>query len=355
MKTFLRCVLPAAALLALAPPALAQTASPTSTDLAARRELLRRAQEAANVGHHAEALDLAQRAASINMTTSVRMFLGQEHRALGQLAEAMGDADTCVHEAERDPNLAQRSAILSSCRALVAELAPRIGRLTVHVDPPVEGLHVRVGTAELNPAFYGLPYFVTPGAVVVEATAPGREPFRATVDVAPGATGDMTVAMNSRTTAPPPTDQPTEIARSTAPPGPNAPRRITLTQRGGHGPPVPAIIGMGAGVVSLGASLLFFVLRNSAEGTYEHQQCTTVDGVWHCFGDQPALQQLSGVRTLNTVTDVTLVAGAGLAVAGIAWWAIDGALHRSESRPPVASLQVVPTAGGIVLGFGGAL
>ncbi|MEI8256154.1 MAG: hypothetical protein WCJ30_10835, partial [Deltaproteobacteria bacterium] len=106
-------------------------------EVAARRNLLEQAQAARVAGDHARALDLANRAGRLQMSTSLRMFLAEEQQAVGQFSGALGTAELCVREAERDPALRNRDAILARCNELRAALRPRVGFVTVTVPEPV--------------------------------------------------------------------------------------------------------------------------------------------------------------------------------------------------------------------------
>src|SRR5215470_10337035 len=93
-----------------------------AASLATRRVLIERAQAARTGNDHAAALDLAQRAAQIAMTPSLRLFIAQEQNALGRLAEAFGNADLCMREAERDESVRNRGVVAATCRALASAL-----------------------------------------------------------------------------------------------------------------------------------------------------------------------------------------------------------------------------------------
>jgi hypothetical protein len=108
--------------------ALAQV---TDTELAARRTLIDQASAARAANNPQQALDLAQRAGRIQMTPSLRMFIAETLAAMGNHAEAMGAADRCAQEADRDTAASNRAQILASCRAVATNARTHVGYVTV--------------------------------------------------------------------------------------------------------------------------------------------------------------------------------------------------------------------------------
>jgi hypothetical protein len=171
-------------------------AAQNEVDVAARSDLLRQAQAAREAGRHDEALDLAGRAGRIEMTVSVRRFLAEEYLAVGRLAEALGSAQLCVRDGEREPASRGHDAMLAACRSLVEQVGPRVGRVTVRVPtPPPTGLHVTVNGAPLSDVYWGIGYIVTPGIVTVEASAPGYQTFTSRIEVNATAPASVDVAL----------------------------------------------------------------------------------------------------------------------------------------------------------------
>src|SRR5438105_823884 len=108
----------------------------SDADMAARRLLLEQAQQARTGGDHTRALDLASRAGRISMTASVRRFIAEEENSLGRYASALGSAELCVHDAEREPASRNRDAVASGCRTLASQLRGRVGHIVVRVPTP---------------------------------------------------------------------------------------------------------------------------------------------------------------------------------------------------------------------------
>lgn len=162
----------------------------------ARRQLITQAEAAHEAGQHAQALEFGRRAASIEKTTSLLYFLAREQEEVGALAEGYASAELCKVEAERDQNLHNRDAILQECRQIATRIQGRIGHVVISVSERVPGMKIRVAGQDFNEALLGVPFVVTPGSVAVEATAPGRRPYNATVNVSEGQTADVAVVLS---------------------------------------------------------------------------------------------------------------------------------------------------------------
>jgi len=167
--------LPAAlALLVLTRTPLAQAQQ--SPDEVARIELLRQAEQARDAGDHARSLELATRAGRLRMTPSLQLLIAQESDRLGRAVDAYGSALACQHAAEVDATLRNRESILGTCRALAETLRARVASVRVRFVTTPPGLVLRVAGAEVSAATHDLPRVVAPGAVSVEAEAPGYLP-----------------------------------------------------------------------------------------------------------------------------------------------------------------------------------
>jgi hypothetical protein len=57
-------------------------------------------------------------------------------------------------------------------------LEPLLSKLTVNVSKPLDGLKITRGGEEIFPAAWGRPIPIDPGKIVVEATAPGKKPWK---------------------------------------------------------------------------------------------------------------------------------------------------------------------------------
>ena len=160
-----------------------------------RRQLIADAEKAHNAGDHARALSLAQRASALEATPSLHYFIAREEEETGALADGYGTAQQCELEAQHDPQLRGRDEILKKCREIESRLKERVGYVVVDVKDRPTGLRVKLSGQDLNEAALGIPYVITPGTVVVEATAPAHSPYRIEIAVPEGKTVNVSVTL----------------------------------------------------------------------------------------------------------------------------------------------------------------
>jgi hypothetical protein len=302
----------------------------------ARLDLIAQAEAAATAGDHAQALRFAERAAQLHVTPTLQYFLAREHLALDHPVEALGYSRACARAAEADLALRNRDVVLEACRAIVASTERRVGRITVQVpSPALPGLAVRVQQVELPATLYGVPYPVVPGAVVVEASAPGRLPFRREVQVTASETSSVDVHLDA---APVVVATPIVVApRVRAAPPVEAPSRGV-----GVGPWIVA--GTGAAVMVLGGVFYGRALneRSDRDAACDHGVDCRPEAQTH---DERYASYL-------TATNIALGVGAA-AVAGGATWFLVSRLSRREAQHAALRWNVSPSASGLTLGLGG--
>ncbi len=319
-------LIPAAVLLAR--PALAQD----EATLASRRVLLDQAEQARTAGDHTRALDLARRAGTIQMTPSVRLFVAEEQSQLGELAGALVSAEACIRETPRTANVSNADVIVQRCREIGASVRARIGYVTVRVPgAPPEGLHVRVAGSELATALIGAPFVVNPGNVSVDATADGMQPFHQEVTVGAGATVDVSVAFVRTPDAPTMTAPATPHVSLPAPPP--ASERAPQPRGVSAGP----FVVMGIGALSVGATVLFYLLRNDAISG-----CPSNGQMLVCR-DTPAFNRAQSAGLYNALTNAGIVTSGVAFGVGLVWLIVD----RATAQPPrqSGSWHVRPSIG----------
>lgn len=294
---------------------------------AARRELLDQATAAARSGQHEQAVELAVRASRIQMSLSLRVFFAEEYTVLGNHAAAYGSSVACLSEASRDASTPNRALIVERCRALLASSRTHVVVLTVHPPAGIPAqLSVRVNDAPLPVEFYGLPYFVTEGAIVVEARAPGRQAFRWEQSLRGGSEARVDLAMPADGSAPAPVSS-SRRARS------------SRSSRGVNGGAV-ALIALG-GALELGAvafAALYFDARSACPfdpADARDVLCATQDAADRA--DRTGLWVGLGWGSFATGL---LAAGAGL-----------GWLLGSRAGAPRAPVEMQPVLGGGATGL----
>jgi hypothetical protein len=348
------------------------TPQPTEAEIAARRGLLEQAQQARTTRDFARALDLAQRAGRIQMTPSLRLFLAEVLSAMGNHAGAVGTADLCIRETDRDTAARNREQILSNCRAIMAASRQRVGYVNVTLGaqtPPQTA--VAIDGAALNEALLGVPYVVNAGSVTVTGTFAGSAAFSQTETVAAGSTVNIevrvtppaaatasatsanttstasaagtgastagttgtSVTTNSQTTGTGALNAGASTGNGTTS-GQALPPIVPPPNRGGV--PVGAVAVMGVGALSLGTSLVFFLLRNSAL-----TGCEIANDTVTC-NDAEAAARVPTARTYAVVSMATLGVGAAAVVGGGVWLAV-GMAARGRASASINRITVMPT------------
>jgi hypothetical protein len=280
-------------------------------ELASRRMMLQQALEARERGEHAQALDLAQRAGKIKMTASVRRFLAEEQESLGRFAEALGSAETCVQEAQKEQGW-NAEAVFRGCDELVKKLRPKVAEIVIKPEKTFDGLVVTVGGLVVSDALYGVPYIVTPGEITIEATSPNHEPFRTTVKVE--ARQQIEV--------------PIHLVELPPPPPPKPETKVVVVERSRS--PVGFVLA-GSGAVILVAAT---ILGIASQLTYDDLKAKCMAPARCAPSFAYSRQDL--INTLDTTANVALVVGAVTTITGV----ILALTLKTGPKTPVASNAV---------------
>jgi len=319
--------------------ASAQT-SPDET----RRELLRQAQEASDAGDPAQAVSLAERAGEIRMHPSLRYFIAEQQKKLGEVANSLNSAKLCVLEATQAKQLKNRAEILRRCNNFLAEPQKSVARVVISFAHPVPPqTEVRVGEQPVPELMYGRPFFLNAGQVRIQAEAPGYVPFKRELVLLAGEEVAVSVSMAEISR------KPEVIALAEPTPNQLPPSELVVSSsvpKSSGGSTGPYVL-LGAGAASLGASVLFLTLRNSQVHKLEAQCADSI------CPDIPAVHSLqTSASRYNLWTNVALGVGCA-AVAGGALWLI---LEKTRSSPTAAraTLQVTPTQAGAQVAIAGA-
>jgi serine/threonine-protein kinase len=173
---------------------------------------------------------------------------GKTATALVELHDALAAA---VRDGRADREKLARESILS--------LESEVPKITVDVPSStrLDGLEVKLDDMNLAPAAWGVAAPVDPGAHVVRATVPGRQPWTAVVSVAAGERKSISVPPLA-TEAPPPDAVgglvlPVPTAPAEAPPGPRGSRANPIFWGALAVTTASALTGIVAGVMALDA------------------------------------------------------------------------------------------------------
>jgi hypothetical protein len=319
-----------------------------STEASARRALVEQAEQESDAGNHARAIDLAMQAGQIRMSPSLRLLIAEEQLAAGQLGAAFVSARSCAREAERDATIANRGAIVRRCHEISDGLRQRGGFVIVNLaGAPPPDLHVQVDGVDIDANMLGAPVLVRPGPVRIDARARGIPGVQRSVSVTQGDTVTVDVALQRMPTAAV-GGGPFDTNESSVAFVPSTASRDLLAPPMHRRTSVGPYLLMGGGALSIGASILFFELRQVAVGN-----CTLEPHTIACPTEADAARA-QGAYTYQTLSAASLGIGVAAIVGGIVWLAID---RRSPDRTPPrrASIDFVSTPQGALLGVHGAL
>ncbi len=278
-------------------------------------------------GDWAGALSLFQQVASVKLTPQVRFHIGLCEEHLGRLAAALGDYEIAAHEAD-EAKVAEVSAQVAARRD---DLQARIPKLTIVRGSGAEYATLSLDGVSLGSSSIGIKLPLDPGPHTVEARAAGFKPFSVSFEVAEKEAKQVEVKLERLPVAPaPPEDRTAPRTFGTAEPAKPAASTSNV---------LPYVVG-GAGVASLGASAIFFVLRQNAIHTLD-SQCVLPPGN-SCPPEAEATYERG--KTYNLLADVTLGVGIiGVGVGTVLWF-------TQKKSPSAPAVGVAPMAARTPLG-----
>lgn len=165
-----------AALSFLAPSAAGQS----QTGVALAETLYQQARDLMSEGRYDEACPKLAESYRLDPATGTLLNLASCHENQGKLASAWFEYLDAVTMARRDG----RADRVSFAQGRLSEIEPKLSRLTVVVPSTVDypGLELEIDGARVGLAARGVPTPVDPGTHVIEARAPGRQPYKESVD-----------------------------------------------------------------------------------------------------------------------------------------------------------------------------
>jgi len=143
-------------------------AAPNDLQLRAARQEFARAEQDEDAGRWQGALDRLRHVAEVKHTAGVQYHIAlcQEH--LGQLVAALAAYTAAATQAQAE----SAQDVLRLVGKRLAELDPRVPRLTIHVVPQVPDATMTLDGAEVSPALIGTSMPVDPGPHRIETRAP---------------------------------------------------------------------------------------------------------------------------------------------------------------------------------------
>lgn len=309
----------AAACLAVAVPAAAQSASDKET----ARSLMDQGNDLRDKGDLKGALERFKGANAIMHVPTTALEVAKTQVALGRLVEARDTLAQIISSVPTPREPAQFRAARAAAQKLDASLDPRVPTVTVRVDGAPEGAAVSlsVNGVAVPAAVLGLPRRLDPGHHVLVATTTTQE-GRAEIDVTEGEKKDVAITLATvAKPTPPPVAPP--------PPEPEAPPPAPGTHRSYALPVVLFGIG-GASLIAGGITGAMVLARQS-------------DLAAACPGHvcpPSEYGSLDGANALATVSTVTFIVGG----VGVAAGVVALLVGKSSSAPP-ASAHVEPWFG----------
>ncbi|MEZ4441955.1 MAG: tetratricopeptide repeat protein [Polyangiaceae bacterium] len=221
----------------------------------------------------------------------------------------------------------------AAARQRADALEPRLTRLRLTPQQPAPGLVVMRNGVPVGSPQWGTPVPVDPGPYVIEAQAPGKQPYRVEIDVR--GEGQLIEA-----TVPPLLDAPAGATPSgpgiaPPPPAPDA----TTSDTGVSGTTIAGITVTAVGAVGLGVGAAFGLIAMSKKNRVDElcpdeRRCTT-EGI--AINDQ--------ARTAGHVSTATFIAGGALAATGLVLWLAFPSETSGSGANGRLRLAVAPLAG----------
>ena len=291
--------------------------------LVAARELFREATEDVDAGRFEVALEKFKRVAAVKETAAVRFNIGRCEESLGRSGTALADFELAEREARGDAKGGDEIARLAHEHA--ATVRPKVPRLSLVVPQhPPEGLSVSLDGGRLSPGTLGVPLPLDPGPHSVDATAPGRPPFHAQVELQPGDTKQVQLAMGDASPA-------------------EAPERPSS----GGGRRTAGYVVMGGGVALGAAAIVFLVMHNSAVNDL-NDACPNAK----CTGITANSTQANELR--DTQSRARLDQGLAIGFGAASVVAVGVGAYLAFSKPssaPAPSAWIAPSAPGAPAGL----
>ena len=305
-------------------------------DEAAAEVLFNQATEAANAGRLDEACPKFAEAQRLDPTAGTLLNLGKCEEQRSNLATAYGAYVAAAARARQDQDTKGREA---RARDAASKLEPRLSMLVISVPPKnrAEGMEIRRNGKVVGEGQWGARIPMDPGAIAIEASAPGRMPWTTTIRMGakPGETR---------------VDVPLLAPMSTPPiaPAVDASTSAPLQESAWSGQKTAAVVVGGAGLIGVVLGSVFGVQAISRNNSSKD----------HCLPDAPNLCDARGVdlrqqtKTAMTVSTVAFAAGGAALVGGVVLFLTAPSKDKGKTAKAArieASPVVVGSGGGVVL------
>jgi hypothetical protein len=323
-------------------PSRASAQDKPAENVAAARALGIEGVRLADAGKCTEAIEKLTRAESLYHAPTILGRLGECQVNVGQIVVGTENLNRVVRE-QLAPNApkAFKDAQARAQKALDAAL-PRIGHLTVMVEPKEANASVTVSEVAVPSALIGVERPTDPGSHEVVASAPGYITQRTTVVLAEAGRETVTLRLtldpNAQKEAPPVAP----VAATAAPPPPAAP-----PPEAKQGMKTLAFVLIGTGVVGVATGSITGAMALSKKSDLD---CPDN----HCTGKEA--DKLDSAHTMATISTIGFAVGIPAAAVGTVLLLTSGnnsskAAKREPAKRFAASPYLGPTSAGVVGSF----
>lgn len=269
-----------------------------------------------------------ERTQSPNARLYVARCLNKLERHVEAYAEMQGTVALAAEKADTDEKYAQTR---DAAAAELADLETKVAKVVVAFADVYPAATATLDGRELSDAELGAPIVVAPGSVEVQATAEGKQPFSERLTLRAGETRTLAIALS-------------DAAGATPPEGDDGPSWFTPLR-------ITGIAVAAAGVAGL---VTFAVTGSIAKSKFDEvEACPTTP----CPAGQGYEETIDDGKTMQTVANVTLGVGIGLAVAGAALIVFGGPGDddepSDEARIRALRVGAAPLPGGGALAISG--
>lgn len=289
---------------------------PDAKALKRARALFQQGIELEKGGNYPAALQTFREVGQVRMTPQVRYHIAFCEEKLGRLVVALGGYELALADAASVGKGFEKEVTTA-----IEDLRSRIPKLVIERGTGAEAATIEVDGVALGSAVIGTQLPVDPGPHRIEAKLGSKVAFSKTVEASEGQEQTIVIEIEAAEA---------DLVAPPAGPQDTAPTRATESGPGA----LPWIIG-GVGVVSLGASGAFFLMRNS-----KINELDEVCGPSRSSCPPEAKTTHDDAKRFDLLSKITL----GVGVVGVGVGVTLLVTGKKDSSKPATGLRLVPAA-----------